>query len=334
MVSLERRSGQRRPHELLGWLRIRELVPDGGEPHLRALRPARRSVRPQRALQQLLPGAGLPRQRRLGIQGPLLLPGPDRGRSRPLQRPDGRLQLVLDRPDPRDVRMDSPLDQPADDLRVHVVGHSGDAFRFQLVNPLTKRWQAALREASIEDNVMRKHLWRTFAVPLAVALSAVVVGMLGSASADDGHCAHCGRRCACQKVCRLVWEEKKVEVTCWGCKCEDFGVPGPSHAGCRHCDEVCSSCDAADNPQGVCAKPKKFSWIEWIPGCAKVQTRTKLMRKVVVRKVPGYKWVVEDLCEHCEAGCGCADIQPGVEVPPPPAVDAKLKYGASAAAQL
>jgi hypothetical protein len=51
-----------------------------------------------------------------------------------------------------------------------------------------------------------------------------------------------------------------------------------------------------------------------------------LMQKIVTKKVPSYKWVVEDLCPACEAGCECAAIEPGAAVPPPPDTDAKLLY--------
>jgi hypothetical protein len=140
-------------------------------------------------------------------------------------------------------------------------------------------------------------------------------------------CDHCGCNRGCQKVCRLVCEEKKVDVICWGCKCEDFCVPAPSTPGCRHCENICETCDAA----GDCTKPrsqvKKFVWTDWTPSCAKIYTKKKLMQRVVSKKIPSYKWVVEDLCPECEANCPCAAIEPGAVVPPPPMIDAKLKYG-------
>ena len=55
----------------------------------------------------------------------------------------------------------------------------------------------------------------------------------------------------CKKVCRLVCEEKKVEVVCWGCKCEDFCVPGPGCPTCEHCKCVCQTCDEGEKPSGV-----------------------------------------------------------------------------------
>ncbi len=58
------------------------------------------------------------------------------------------------------------------------------------------------------------------------------------AQAGEGACARCGRAAACQKACRLVCEEKAVKIICWGAKHEDFCVPGPSHLGCRFCEQV------------------------------------------------------------------------------------------------
>jgi hypothetical protein len=37
----------------------------------------------------------------------------------------------------------------------------------------------------------------------------------------------------------------------------------------------------------------------WIPGSAKVHTKTKLMKKTVTQKVPVHRWIVEDLCSQC-----------------------------------
>src|SRR5688500_7438152 len=78
-------------------------------------------------------------------------------------------------------------------------------------------------------------------------------------------CDHCGHAGACQKVCRLVCETKKVEVTCWGCKCEDFCVPGPSKPGCKHCETVCEFCNEGCDANAVHSCPQKFVWTEWIP---------------------------------------------------------------------
>jgi hypothetical protein len=134
-------------------------------------------------------------------------------------------------------------------------------------------------------------------------LSAIVLGaaMAGQVSAEHTNCcAHCGTAAPCRKVCRLVCEEKKVDVVCWGCKSEEFCLPCHSKPGCRHCETVCDDC-AAGNPKAPHSEPKRFVWSDWFPGGARIYTRTKLMRKTERVAVPSYKWVVEDLCAECTA---------------------------------
>jgi hypothetical protein len=167
---------------------------------------------------------------------------------------------------------------------------------------------------------MRQNIRRILALAILLVLALAV-----RAAAGEGCCAHCGCADGCQKVCRLVEEDKKVETICWGCKCEDFCVHGPSKRGCKHCKDVCETCDDGCDCEATHAEPKKFVWYDWIPGCAKVHTRKKLMKKVVVTKVPSFKWVVEDLCPKCDADCESAEVPPGVELPAPPAVNAKVK---------
>jgi hypothetical protein len=118
------------------------------------------------------------------------------------------------------------------------------------------------------------------------------------AVAGDFPCAHCGCGGPCRKVCRLVSEEKTVSIPCWGCKCEDVCLPGPSKPGCEHCELVCGTCEECGG-SAVRSKPQPFVWNDWIPGSAKVHTKKKLMKKNVTKKVPSYKWIVEDLCEKC-----------------------------------
>jgi hypothetical protein len=150
-------------------------------------------------------------------------------------------------------------------------------------------------------------------------LFAVVAGLaaLTANSQTASGCDHCGGGGACQKVCRLVCENKKVEVTCWGCKCEDFCIPGPSKRGCKHCDTVCEFCDDCD-PNAVHAQPKKFVWYDWMPGCATIHTRKKLVKQTVTKTVPSYKWVVEDLCPQCVASAESAPVPAGTDIPRPP----------------
>lgn len=117
----------------------------------------------------------------------------------------------------------------------------------------------------------------------------------------EGICAHCGACGCCQKVWHPVVEEKKVEVPCWGCKCEEFCVPGPSCEGCRHCKTVCDNCNDKCDPTKSHGDPKKFIWTDWFPCCAQTYTRTKLMKKVEFVRMPSYKWIEEDLCPECAA---------------------------------
>src|SRR6186997_1506022 len=105
---------------------------------------------------------------------------------------------------------------------------------------------------------------------IAILLPTVMIFSTGQSalSGECGCCAHCGCSDGCEKICRLVREEKKVEVTCWGCKCEDFCVGGPSCEKCRHCKMVCENCDENCDENAVYSKPKRFVWTEWVPGCA------------------------------------------------------------------
>jgi hypothetical protein len=156
--------------------------------------------------------------------------------------------------------------------------------------------------------------------PILVLMAMPLLFAHGALAGD--HCAHCG--CSgCEQVCRLVREDKKVNITCWGCKCEDFCAPGKSCRNGRNGEEVCDDCDAE-----VCAAPKTFVWYNWTPGCAEhIYTKKKLMRKTIVKTIPSYKWVVEDLCGNCQGKCQCAQIEPGAKIPDPPQVAARLMHG-------
>jgi len=156
-----------------------------------------------------------------------------------------------------------------------------------------------------------------FALPLVS--NALAEGLLG--------CHHCGCHRPCEKVCRLVREEKKVTIVCWGCKCEDFCDPGKSYRGCLNCEEVCIEDEAAEGDI-PCSASKNFVWYDWTPGCVKgIYTKKKLMTKTIEKKIPSYKWVVEDLCSDCECKCLATQIEPGIIVPLPPEVNAKMVYG-------
>lgn len=154
--------------------------------------------------------------------------------------------------------------------------------------------------------------------PLFAALLTCIAIVAANTTTALG-CDHCGCSAPCQKVCRLVCETKKVEIVCWGCKSEDFCIPGPSKRGCKHCESVCENCAGGCDPNGVCHQPKKFVWYDWIPGCAKVQTRKKLMKKVITKEIPNYKWKVETLCGTCCASAQSVPLPAGTELPQLPA---------------
>ena len=164
----------------------------------------------------------------------------------------------------------------------------------------------------------------TTRIILGTCLSLGVVSLAAGVRAGIGCCAHCGQENGCQKVCRLVREDMKVSVTCWGCKTEEFCVPGPSTPGAEHCEMVC---DESHDPKAPCVQPKKFVWTEWLPGCGqKVYTKKKLMKRTVTKTVPSFKWVVEDLCPQCEAHCEITDIPSGANIPPAPVIDDKIGH--------
>ncbi|MBX3413754.1 MAG: hypothetical protein KF708_13770 [Pirellulales bacterium] len=165
-----------------------------------------------------------------------------------------------------------------------------------------------------------------FNVLLLVCWLAVLCPATTTAAGDC--CAHCGCRDGCQKVCRLVCEEKTIEITCWGYKCEDFCVPGPSCPQCKFREEVCGECDADAQKAGVTPMRKTFAWWSWDPNpCGTIYTKKKLMKKIVKKKVPSYKWVVEDLCPPCEAKAPVAHAPAGGKLPQVPVSDAKIKVG-------
>lgn len=162
---------------------------------------------------------------------------------------------------------------------------------------------------------------RTKAWVFSVFLLSVSAGLRGG----EPSCGVCGQSGNCKKVCRLVPEERTIEVICWGSEKEDFCIPGCSKPGCKHCKEVCGPEDTGTKEGDPCSKPRLLKWIEWRPSkSATIYTRKKLMKKVVVHKVPGFKWVVEELCDACEAKCEAEKVAAGEKAPPLPDVDAKV----------
>ncbi|MFN0053881.1 MAG: hypothetical protein ACKV0T_17010 [Planctomycetales bacterium] len=139
---------------------------------------------------------------------------------------------------------------------------------------------------------------RTFVCLLTIGVVALFTGVSTSQWLYAGHlcCVRCGCE-PCEKVCRLVREEKKITVTCLGYKDEEICVGGRSERGAKNCEMVCDeNCD----PEKLCSQPKRRVWFDWEPkNPPTIYTKRKLMRKTITKKVPSFKWVVEDLCEQC-----------------------------------
>jgi hypothetical protein len=157
----------------------------------------------------------------------------------------------------------------------------------------------------------------------------------------SGLCSLCGAGDGCT-VCRLVCEKDEQEVTCWSCECEDFCIPCHSKRGCKHVEIACGGdgkcgdgkCGDGKNGKGdgLLSCPKRVVWFDWTPTTAKVMKRKKLLKKTHTVTIPTYKWVIENVCDKCDASDKSlkpADILPGTEdmVPEPPEVEAKLRYG-------
>ncbi len=170
-------------------------------------------------------------------------------------------------------------------------------------------------------------------ISLSLILTIAALGASRIVRAGEGCCTHCGCH-ECHKVCRLVCEEKKVEVVCWGCKCENFCLPTHGKEIAKHCELVCDDQACGDCHNGVQVKPKKFVWREWCPSCAKMFTKKKLMKKVITKKIPTYKWVVEDVCDKCDAQCPGAALPPDGEIPAPPLANVELRYRRAPAAEV
>jgi hypothetical protein len=151
---------------------------------------------------------------------------------------------------------------------------------------------------------------RTLITCATIVAAVLSLALAARAIAGGLCCSHCGGYDRCHKVCRLVCEEKKVEIVCWGCKCEDFCLPKCGERGCKHCETVCEDCETQATKNGICSAPHRFVWFDWRPGGASMHTKTKLMKKVIVRKVPTYKYVVEDLCDTCAAKVEVTDQKP------------------------
>src|SRR5262245_16937044 len=122
--------------------------------------------------------------------------------------------------------------------------------------------------------------------PRTLGIFGLVFGLLltaVTAVAVAYHCSSCGRECCPRKVCVLKCETKKVPQTVYTFECEDICVPGRS----KKCGETCDIDE--------CGSEKKKT--NWIPQCAEVVTRKKLVKKTIEKEETVYKWAVESVCD-------------------------------------
>jgi hypothetical protein len=135
---------------------------------------------------------------------------------------------------------------------------------------------------------MKRRWWSmVFAVALPMLMALVSVAEEQPAAAKhDGHCDTCGSCDCVRKVCVPTMTEKTITKVCWGYKCEDFCIPGPSVC----CGKQCHRDDCG-------------SWWHflWKPTCAEVRTKHVPVKHEVKRKVPKVEWNIEERCDACRA---------------------------------
>ena len=157
------------------------------------------------------------------------------------------------------------------------------------------------------NNAILPHIGSGIALPtLVLLLGFLAIDYPATSFAADRCCARCGCHDQVAKVCRIVREEKKIAVTCWGVQQEDFCIGGPSCPGCEHCELLGKKDGGKKDGTGkadakVASEPKRLTWTHWIPSQhASVFSKKKLMKRSITKSVPSFRWVIEDLCDKCK----------------------------------
>lgn len=109
----------------------------------------------------------------------------------------------------------------------------------------------------------------------AVAIAAIT---------DSGDPVRDGRCDRAQTTCVSRMTEKEVTKVCWGYRCEQVCIPGPSIFCGTRCQRDGCECWAC--------------WL-WKPTCAEVITRRVPVKKEVRRRVPAVEWRIEEHCCQC-----------------------------------
>jgi len=133
---------------------------------------------------------------------------------------------------------------------------------------------------------------------LTILFGLALFALMAWQSVDaGGHdcCEKCGHECKPKRVCHVIVEMKKVPKVCYTCECEDFCVPGPS----KRCGRAPKP---EETPCGELCVQDRWHW-NWLPGCASIHTKSKIVKKTTQVEVPTHKWVVEYLCPDCQSKC-------------------------------
>ncbi|HVX59935.1 MAG TPA: hypothetical protein VHC19_05030 [Pirellulales bacterium] len=120
---------------------------------------------------------------------------------------------------------------------------------------------------------------------LPVALLVVLVHAVSIAEASHNHCQHCDSCQNCRKVCRLICGKKEVVKPVYSYDRDYFCIPERS--------EKCGEAWTCNFLGMKCRRPV------YKPTCASVHSKRVLVKKEVVKEVPEYRWVVEDVCCRC-----------------------------------
>jgi hypothetical protein len=148
-----------------------------------------------------------------------------------------------------------------------------------------------------------------------------------------------GKNCRGDRNCEMACEAcggsglLGAGILCGGCggkgSCGGKGHGGSSHkggdCGCGGKGCVCHM----STSENLVGPSKYFVWFNWTPGCATTRCVKRLVRRTVTKEVPSYEWVIQDLCKGCSDKADQVDpgvIAPGSAVPPPPPVEARLRY--------
>jgi hypothetical protein len=126
----------------------------------------------------------------------------------------------------------------------------------------------------------------------ASLLTLCIVGAV-AVSLCSAQTPSCCSSCGCsqlQKVCRTVPEVKKETKTKWIVECEEVCLPGRTQC----VDECVTDPNSLTGSSIVTTRQ---------PSCGRIITKKKLVKKTEIIEKPGFKCVVETVCQQCGHCC-------------------------------